>query len=175
LILLVLYSIAELFMLREFAKRKDKLAMKSAIASPLFLWLVMIAGYVYDFRIPGAVFMLGVLSAFANSYLGYYRDLYNRSRKFDRFQHAFGSFSAALFFYFLLGNLFEYGGSRAFGAFYVLLLGIFCGTVHEIGEFIADLRGAEKMQKGLRDTNMDMVSNLIGSALACAAAYFFVI
>lgn len=172
LVLIVIFSVAELFFLRRFIAKKETIAFKSAIVSLAFLWLIFIVSYLYQFRIPDAAYIFIIISLFMNSYFGYYLNLYEKSKRYDRIQHVIGSFSFAIFFYFFFSNLFEYGGSRAFQAFYVLLLGVFYGTLYEIIEFLSDLKNKEKMQRGLRDTNMDMVSDVIGSLAASVLAFF---
>lgn len=61
---------------------------------------------------------------------------------------------------------------RVFLALFILILGIALGAVHEILEFVADIRQNSHMQKGLKDTNLDIIFNVIGSVLAAVAAYF---
>lgn len=172
---LIIFSVSELFLLRKFIIKKEKTALKSAVVSLVFLWLLFIALYFYKLFIPGAAYVLVVLSLFMNSYFGYYRNLYYKSKKYDRIQHVIGSFSFAIFFYFFFSNIFEYGGSKAFQAFYVLVSGVFYSTVYEIIEFISDLKNKEKMQKGLRDTNVDMISDVIGSLSASLLSFFVIL
>ena len=168
----VIFILIELLLLKEFIKRKNKIAIKAAISSIVFLALIYIASYFYNFVVPDAAYIIVIISLFLHSYFGYYRKLYYNSKKYDRVQHVIASFSFAIFFYFFLSNIFEYGDSRAFRAFYILLLGVFYGMLCEIIEFISDLNNKEKMQRGLRDTDFDMVSDLIGSLSAAFFSYF---
>lgn len=170
----IIFSIIELLLLKEFIKRKYKTAIKSATASIAFGAFVYIASHFYNLTVPDAAYILVIISLFLDSYFGYYRNLYCKSRKYDRVQHGIGSFSFAIFFYFFLSNIFKYGGSRSFRAFYILILGVFYGTIYEIIEFISDLKNQnkEKMQRGLRDTDFDMVSDVIGSLSAAVFSYF---
>jgi hypothetical protein len=82
-----------------------------------------------------------MVSLLMDSFFGYYKRLYYRTKTYDRLQHVIGSFSFAVFFYFFLSNIFEYGGSRLFQAFYILLLGVFYGTVYELIEFMKNAEG----------------------------------
>lgn len=168
---IILFTIIELLLLPKFSAKRDKIAKKSAIASIVFLWLIFIVSYIFKFSMPYIAYILAIVSLLMDSYLGYYRSLYYRTKKYDRIQHVIGSFSFAIFFYFFLSNIFEYGGSKVFQAFYVLLLGVFYGTVYELIEFISDSRNREKMQRGLKDTDFDMLSDLIGSLAAAVMAY----
>lgn len=170
---LALFSLAELFLLWTFLRKKEKTATKAAVSALVFVWSTFLVNRIFDFQIPELAFLFVMVSLFTDCYFGYYRNFYHRSRKFDRVQHAMGSFSFAVFFYFFLSHFFDYGGSKTFQAFYVLLLGVFVGMLYELFEFSADLKQEEKMQKGLRDTDFDMLSDVIGSLFAAAFVYFF--
>lgn len=169
---LVAFSLVEFFLLRSFALTKEKTGLKSAAIALVFLWLIAAASYYYQLRIPDAAYVFIILSLFTDSYFGYYQRRYYKSKKYDRVQHVLGSFSFAIFFYFLFSNILNYGGSRTFRAFFVLLLGVFYGTVYEIFEFISDRKNREKMQRGLKDTDMDLISDVIGSLSASVLSYF---
>jgi len=175
LLLSVLYSVIDLYLLRFSVKNKQKIAQRSAISSLVFIWLIYLIDRIFAFQLPEIAYLLVLLSFFFNGYFGYYRNLFNKSQRYDRIQHAFGCFSFAIFLYFLLSNIFDYGGSRAFLALYVFLLAIFSGVYTEILEYLHDLKHEEKMQKGLRDTNVDLVFDVIGAVLAAIFAYLFLI
>ncbi|MDQ5983927.1 MAG: hypothetical protein RUMPE_00956 [Eubacteriales bacterium SKADARSKE-1] len=172
LISLMILSIVELFLLRKFIIHKEKIALKSVITSLVFLWIIFIISYIFKLNVPDVAYILVIITLFMNSYLGYYFNLYYKTKKYDRIQHVLGSFSFAILLYFLFSNVFEYGGSKAFKAFYIFLLGVSSGTIHEIIEFINDLKHEEKMQRGLKDTNLNIVSNIIGSFSASILAFF---
>lgn len=172
---LILFTIIELLLLPKFSAKRDKIAKKSAIASIAFLWLTFIVSYIFKFKIPNIAYIFIIASLLMDSFFGYYKGLYYSTKKFDRIQHVIGSFSFAIFFYFFLSNIFEYGGSKVFQAFYILLLGVFYGTIYELIEFMSDSRNRQKMQKGLRDTDFDMLSDLIGSLAAAVLSYYIFI
>lgn len=181
-IALAVFSVAELVILFVFIAKKAKTAVKSTLASLILLWFTVIVTLVFNFQMPDMAFFIMMIFLLIDSGLGYYLNYYNRSRTFDRFAHGIGSFTFAVFFYFFLSNLLEYGGSRAFHAIYVLLLGISFGVFFEMTEFITDAKqneeqkqDGEKMQRGLRDTNFDLLSDIIGSVGASVIAYFFII
>ena len=181
-IALAVFTVAELMILRVFIIKKAKAAVRSTVTSLILLWLAVIVTLVFDFQMPDMAFFIMIFFLLIDSGLGYYWNLYNRSRTFDRLAHGMGSFTFAIFFYFFLSNLLEYGGSRAFHAAYVLLLGISFGAVFEIVEFITDAKQSidqkqdgEKMQRGLRDTNFDLLSDIIGSVGASVIAYFIMV
>ena len=118
--------------------------------------------------------VLSLNAVFLHNIFCYYLKLYEISRVFDRYLHAFGAFTFALLVYFILGRFIEYGGSRTFLALYVLTLGVTVGTIFELFEFCMDIKEAANMQKGLRDTNTDMLFNLLGSFAAAVCAFFLI-
>jgi len=169
---LLIFGMIEVPIFRALVIRKEKLAAKSVAISFVSLLLLAVAACIFGWNIPDLAFILAMGSMAVHSYFGYYRNLYNRSRRFDRIAHALGSFSSAILVYYLLSNFFLYGGSRAFQALYVMLLGIALGAVYEIVEFVIDLKESIHMQRGLRDTNLDIIFNIIGSVAAAALAFF---
>lgn len=172
---LFLFSLGELLSIGTFARKGEKTALKLAVSSLVFLWLIFIGDHFLNLNIPDIVLLFLTVSLFSGTFLGYYVNLYNKSKVFDRIQHAMGSFSFALFLYYLLASIFEYGGSKSFRAFYILLLGIATGMFFELSEFVSDLNKDKKMQRGLRDTNFDMVSDVLGGVLAAVFAYFLLL
>lgn len=168
----VSFVIAELIFINKFIATKNKTAKKSSIGSVLLVAVTYILSDYFGFVMPNTVFILIIVALFMDSFFGYYRRLYYKSKKYDRLQHAIGTFSYAIYFYFFLSNIFEYGGSKEFQALYILLLGVFWGTLGEIMEYVSDLKNEVKMQRGLRDTNVDLLSDVIGSLSAALISYF---
>lgn len=158
-----------------FARKRQKVALKSTLASLVLACLSFAAVFRWGVKIPFFAFILPLTVFFIHSFMGYYLNLYNKTRFFDRALHAFASFSFALFGYFLLSNFLDFGGSKAFLALFVLLLGFSVGALYEIFEFFCDLKSAKKLQRGLRDTDADLLCDLLGSIAAAALAYFLLL
>jgi hypothetical protein len=70
--------------------------------------------------------------------------------------------------YFTLTSLFSEAIPPALAGILIASLGITLGVFVEIIEFTMDSRKhiEIKLQKGLKDTNFDLISDVIGSALA---------
>lgn len=160
-----IYSIAGLY-----RKKKKQLAL-SALSTYGSYALVFFAIWIFKLTVPSYLILLTMLTVLAACLIGDYLGYYSRSKTFDRYLHAFGSFSFALFTYCILDDLVEVGGSRIFLALFVFLIGNTLGAIFELIEAGHDVRNKVKSQKGLRDTDMDMFSNLIGSVLAGVFAY----
>lgn len=175
ILVLLFYSLIQLYLLSVFLKKRQKIAQKSAISSLGLIWLIFLIDYICAFYIPDIAYFLVILSFFFNTFLGYYCNLFTRSKRYDRFQHLFGCFSFAIILYFLSANIFDLSGTKSFHSFYIFLLGIFSGVFTEILEFLYDLKHEEKMQKGLQDTNVDMVFDVIGSMFSAIFAFLFLI
>jgi uncharacterized membrane protein YjdF len=152
-----------------------KVALQSTSISFGLFGLLLAAAYILRLGIPYLSLIFSVAALILHSYFGFYLNLYNRSKTFDRIIHGFGAFSFAILFYYLFSNFLQYGGSRSFHAFYILLLGISLGAVYEIVEFGVDARQDLKLQRGLKDTNYDMAADAVGAAAASVFAYFILL
>lgn len=135
--------------------------------------LLLTAYFIWRFVIPYYVLFLMLATIFLHTFVGFYLDYYEKSQTFDRFLHAFGTFSSALLMFHLLKNLLTFSGSRLFIAVFVFILGLACGAVFELFEFTADAFKKSHNQKGLRDTNFDLLFNFIGSLLASLFMFAF--
>lgn len=161
-----LFSVAGLY-----RKRKKQNA-KAALSAYLSYTVVFLAIWIFMLTVPSYLLLLTMLVVLLACFFGDYLEYYTQSKTFDRYLHVFGSFSFALFTYGVLDDLVEVGGSKTFLALCVFLIGNTLGALFELIEAHHDTKNKVKSQKGLKDTDMDMLSNLIGSVLAGAFAYF---
>lgn len=125
-------------------------------------------------NIPGYILVLVMIAIVLHSYLGNLRNLYKRSRTFDRYLHAFGSFAFSLFTYALLTSAFGREiEPKGFAAVITGALGLAVGVIWELSEFFRDKLFTSRHQMGLHDTNFDLLFNFTGSALAALFVCFF--
>ncbi|MGI5849346.1 MAG: hypothetical protein ACOX8Q_04695 [Christensenellales bacterium] len=118
--------------------------------------------------------LLAIIAQFIFVFFGYYLKLFERSKTFDRYVHAYSSFSYSLLAYSTLSNLIDMRASKVLTALFIVTLGISLGVFTEIAEFLSDKRkklGAN-LQKGLVDTNFDLIFDSLGSLAAGVFAYF---
>jgi VanZ family protein len=115
---------------------------------------------------------MGLFAIFLDAFFGLYLDLYNRTTRFDRLAHAYGTFAASILLYHLVAALTTPGGSAAFRAVLVFALGVAAGAGYELYEFAKDRKLGTRDQHGLEDTNIDLIFDFIG---AFAAALFALI
>ncbi len=113
-----------------------------------------------------------VITLFSDGFLGYYLQLYLTSNVFDKLQHAFGTYSFALFGYLLVAQRIKGPLPREVNFILVLCLGISMGAVYEILEFIVDntTRPDPPGQPSLLDTDLDLIADSVGAAVAAVHA-----
>lgn len=150
----------------------NKLYLKPLLITNILFGLYVVAEVIFDIGVPYLLRGLVIIALFIHTFFGYFKDLYTRSKTFDRYVHAFGSFAYALFFYTLLSQLTNTSvTSKLFGAVMVTFTGIAVGAVFETIEYAIDRKMPVKTQRGLKDTDMDLICNGIGSIAAGVAAY----
>lgn len=175
IVALPFFVILQIVILIRFKSKNKTVAFKSTAISFVFYIVLVLLRFLFNLTIPYYALLLTMIAFALNSFVGYSLGYYNKSKVFDRYVHAFGSFTFSLLFYFLLGNFISYGGSRVFLSLYIFALGVAIGTIYEMTEFISDRKNNTKMQRGLKDTNMDIVSNIAGSLTAAILAYWLII
>lgn len=174
-IVFILFCAAELYNLSKLKKMNQKLPMQAAIMSFAIFVLLMIIYFLSYLQIPEMLMIFSMAAIWSNTYFGYCRYLFETSRVFDRFMHAYGTFSYTLLFFAILRNFIIMGGSEFFITLFVFTLGNTIGVLFEIFEFYSDMKKGTHTQQGLKDTDMDMIFNIVGSAAAGLYASVFII
>jgi len=161
----IILTVIEGYIIFRLAKRKEAVLIKNVATAYLLFLEYFIAAHFGQLRMPEAVMILAML---VHTLLGFYFGLYGRSKTFDRGSHAFGCFAYSMLAYFSLTALFSESIPPALAGIIIASLGITLGVFVELIEFALDSRKhiELKMQKGLRDTNFDLLSDVLGSALA---------
>lgn len=175
IVVFAVFSAASLYAVSALNKKQRKFPSQSALSSYIVFSVIFLCIWILHFSVPPYIVLLAMLAVFVNIWFGYYLDWFNRSKVFDRYLHTYGSFSFALLAYSLIQNLFEAGGSRAFQSLFVFATGMALGAMFELIEAREDYKEGTNNQKGLQDTNMDLLGDLIGSLLAGVFAFFFVL
>ncbi|MEL7608117.1 MAG: hypothetical protein AAGU74_01265 [Bacillota bacterium] len=169
----LLFSVPLIFAIVIQYRNKNKHSAKSILNAYVLYTIVLLVIWIFDLRVPPFIVLLAMLAVFINCFFGFHLAWFNRSKVFDRYLHAFTSFSMALLTYCLIENSFVSGGSNAFRALFVFTIGMTLGAVFELLEAAHDVKSDIKDQKGLKDTNMDLLADFIGSLLAGVSAYLF--
>ena len=172
-----LLTAAEIFIVCHFARTKETALIKAVVPSYLLFALVFILAAVFSLRIQPVLWLLAMAALFLHTFAGYYLRLYEKSKVFDRYSHAYASFANALLVYSVLTAIFGVAAPKFLAAVLVFTLGVTLGVFVEIFEFMSDMRGklGIKMQKGIQDTNYDLIFDVMGSFLAAIFSYFVLI
>jgi len=173
--LFLIFFCSLLYAVLQLKKKGERVAQKAAAGSLALYTLVLAAALLFRLDVPYYVLWLGMAAVWLNSFAGYYLDRYNTSARFDRYLHAFGSFSFALLLYCLVRSVAQEGGDRFFRAAFVWALGGFAGGAFEVFEFMKDRREGTRAQRGLKDTDTDLAADLIGSFAAGVFAFFLLL
>lgn len=152
-------------------KKGTKIHAKGALSALIAYSILFFAIWIFDLEIPDYIIFMPLVSVFISGFFGHYLGRFQKSKIFDRYLHGYTSFACALLAYCLVENLFVTGGSKAFRALFVFSLGMAMGALFELMEAAHDVKSRLKGQPSLKDTNMDMLFDLIGSIVAAVFAY----
>lgn len=157
-------------------RQKETQPAKAVANNSVCFSLLVLCILLFRLQVPYWTIWLTMAATFLSGFCGHYLRMYYRSIRFDRYLHAYGSFSFALLFFYLLDHFLLMGGSPLFLAVFVFLLGNTLGVIFELLEFSHDLKpkNTSKSQHGLKDTDMDMLFNLFGAIFAAVFIYFTV-
>jgi uncharacterized membrane protein YjdF len=172
-VLYVVFLLTQGFIAYRFISTGNKMYATSILAANIAFGLYIAAEEIFNIGVPYIFRCLVIVALFIHTFFGYFKDQYTRSKTFDRYLHAFGSFAYALFFYALLAQLMDAAvTSKVFIAVMVTFTGITVGTVFEIIEYFIDRKMPVKTQRGLIDTDADLICDVIGSVVAGVVTYF---
>lgn len=129
------------------------------------------------FRTPAFVLGLVFACVLLHTLVGEHMAIYHKSTTFDRWLHLVGTFTFALFIYSVIDNTIKPPAvPKAYLFIFVTALGIALGSVFEVYEYLHDKVTQHKprlpTQHGLKDTDTDMLFNIVGAALAGLVALF---
>lgn len=150
-----------------FTAKKQYFSVVGALSVLLFYLLFMIYENKISTYITAFVRVSVIISLLSNNFLGEYLGLYESSFLFDKILHIFGTFSFSVYIFTIAENKgYLKKLERPIVFILILFLGTFLGTMFEIGEYICDVIFKTKNQGSLADTNLDMICNTLGAALA---------
>lgn len=163
----IIFSIAILFTYISVLIKKKYFFFFETLVTYIYYLIFLIVQYKLKFHVRGFIILLVLIALIGHHIIGQYLNVYNRSKYYDRFLHAFGSFSFSLFYYSILYKITQHVTyPKFYVAIFVATIGISLGCVFEIYEFTLDTTNNLNNQHGLRDTNFDLISDIIGSTFA---------
>lgn len=169
-----LFFLSSIYTVVKFKRQKAEPEFKSSV-SAVVAYGAVFSAFLFGVRISYYALYLTLAALAAHIFVGFCLGAYDKSRIFDRYLHSYSTFSFALLFYYIIGNFVAYGGDKLFRALFILTLGISLGAVYEVIEFVSDSRNDYGLQRGLKDTNFDLVFDLLGSVCAALCAYLFIL
>ncbi|TCX51727.1 MULTISPECIES: hypothetical protein [unclassified Dehalobacter] len=174
IISLILFSTLILITVRSFLARKHLKILLGLIITYIgflfFIWLENKFGFeIYDF-----VLILVTITIFAHFYFGENLRLYYKTKYFDRYLHLFGTMAFTLCLYLIIIRTLKPVMSPNSVIFvFVVALGALIGVIFELCEFTADMIFKTKKQRGLIDTDVDLIFDIIGATLAGSFVLYF--
>lgn len=172
-----IFSAVEIFVIFKFFSKKRYYAFIETIIAYLSILAFLYYVYYSKFPIKSGIIASVIITIMGHSFIGQYLDIYHKSKYYDRFLHLFGTFSFALFTYSIIYNVIKpFNYSRVYVSLFVITLGITIGVICEMVEFILDVFSkTPKNQHGLKDTNMDLIFDMIGATIAGIISTFIFI
>jgi uncharacterized membrane protein YjdF len=143
--------------------------MRMAFGNLIFWIIYMILEKKQNWRIPFYIRLVTLLSITFNDILGEYFNLYVTSGTFDRLQHIFGTYALSLWIYFVIQQFIQIKfTNKRLTILFLISLALALGTIFELLEFMEDevFKPKIKNQPNLLDTNLDLLSDLIGGMIA---------
>ncbi|MEA4969981.1 MAG: hypothetical protein VB051_05535 [Candidatus Pelethousia sp.] len=177
-IIYIIFLVSQGFIAYRFIHMGNMLYLKAILASNTLFALYVIAEAIFKINVPPLLRILVIGVLFVQNYFGYFKDRFIHSKVFDRYLHIFGTTVFTLFLYNILILLVHpYMYPKIIEAVFVFTFGIAVGALFEVFEFSGDqlMHESVKMQKGLKDTNVDLICNSLGSLIAAIIAYSFIL
>jgi len=168
-VLCIVLMVCQGWSLIEIINRGNRDFICNIVGSTLFWLAYTKCESVYKIKINFYIRLAVVISIISESFFGFYLNFYVISSFFDRIQHIFGTYALALFFYALIVNVRQETIEKKWIEFiFIVSIGIAIGSLYEILEFTADtiMKPQILNQPSLEDTDLDLISNTIGSIFA---------
>ncbi|MHB1314310.1 MAG: hypothetical protein ACYCX2_02345 [Christensenellales bacterium] len=171
----LLLSAVDIYLIFRFLRERKPLFFKSVLTTYLFLCIYLLSMFLFRWQIPEAVLLFVIAAKFIHTFFGYSLNLYERTKAFDHITHAIGCFAYSLLAYCTLASILGSIENRGLSAIFVFAIGMSLGVFIEIAEYLYDTkrRSFIMMQKGLKDTDVDLMFDTLGSALAGVYVYFY--
>ncbi|WZL73934.1 hypothetical protein QBE52_04120 [Clostridiaceae bacterium 35-E11] len=165
--LAVLFSICMLMMLTLFMLRKQTHFAYNVVGIYISYLLFLYFEYSIHLKIKNSFRVLVMITVLVHLLFGQYFNLYESAGWFDNVLHLFGGFSFSLFYYEIIISTIPLRiGSKIFIFVFIFALGVTGGVFFEILEYVLDMLFKTTNQRGLVDTNLDLIYNLLGAVLA---------
>lgn len=164
---ITLISLVEIYLMIRYLMKK----VPGKLFENIFLYAIVLTFLIYEYlklSIPNFIIVCSLLTVIGHTFLGSYLKWYYTSKIYDRYLHLLGAFSFSLLAFSIIhaiNPLTNY--SVLYSSLFVMTLGITIGVFFEIIEFTHDsFSNKIPCQHGLKDTDFDLIFNIIGSIIA---------
>jgi hypothetical protein len=167
IVLTVFFTIIQIFVSIGYVRKRKNIFVLENIALYFIYLLFLFIQYKWKFYVETYLLLFVIITTLGHTLIGEYFDIYIRVKLYDRCLHAFGTFSFALFFYSIIAKTMKPVVSPwLYPVLFIITLGVTLGALFEILEFVVDQFFHTKSQSGLKDTNVDLIADIIGSVIA---------
>lgn len=173
----LLFAAVDLYLIIQNMKKKESGFLVGNIGGAVFIAVLL---FFYNALGMNPILFAGlILVLLGHIYVGEFLDFYHRSKRYDRYLHAFGTFICAWFVYLLIDRAFSTPVlPKGYTGIYIACVGVTLGVLCELLEWIIDFasksRRANKNQHGLADTDFDLFADVIGAIAAGFLSLLFV-
>lgn len=158
------FTILILLTMKSFINRKNIKLLGGLIIAYMFFWLFIFIENKFGFHIYDIALLLVAITIFLHFFIGENLRFYYNKGYFDRGLHFFGTIAFTLFAYLIMIETLKPAlNSNILIFIFILSLGTLLGVIFELIEFVIDLIFKTRSQKGLIDTNFDLIFDLIGA------------
>lgn len=164
---IIIISLCQIYLIINYLRKKEI----TKFISNVLIYVIIVALLLYEhyvkLKVPDFIIVCSLVAVIGHLLIGEYFNIYHSTKHYDRYLHLFGSFAFSLLSYSLLNTISILATEKWITFLIVLLLGISIGTLFEIIEFIHDCISKKTMsQHGLKDTDLDLIFDTIGSIIA---------
>lgn len=176
-LIVALFTIIEIIIISKYTKHKNKSRIVINISIYGLFIAFLITQNLFGFYVESIIIFICTITVLGHILGGEYLKLYETSIAYDRLLHLFGTFSFTLLIYSVIIETTQpVSGPQIYNTLFVIALGISIGTFFELLEFLLDVasKNSKSHQKGLQDTNVDMIANVIGAVIASLTYMYFI-
>ena len=168
---LYIFSILEIVIIVKDLRNKKYGLLAENIVLCIAAGLLLYFNREFRFPIHSLILAFLICTLVGHLFIGEYFDVYHKTKHYDWFLHAFGSFTFALFAYAVTENILgPIQSPKSYIPLFVAVIGISIGAIFEIGEFLHDSLSKKdrksRHQHGLIDTDFDLICDVVGSVVA---------
>ncbi|MBC8016061.1 MAG: hypothetical protein H7X79_10015 [Sporomusaceae bacterium] len=163
-----LFFIAQILLILGLAEKGHIDYVQSVLVTTGFWAIYLYLEARYKLNMSNYVRIIMLLALVSDGFFGNYVNFYATSTVFDKIQHVFGTYAFSLFAYTLVAGLLKSPVQRSVTFILIISLGVSIGAFYEILEFFTDSMShpVPPSQPSLLDTNLDLISDVIGALLA---------